>query len=47
MSNVEFSNLVTKGRHSMHAIDVVTLTRNSECVLDECLRSIYENVPVN
>lgn len=31
----------------MQAIDVVMLTRNSECVLDECLRSIYENVPVN
>ncbi len=31
----------------MQAIDVVVLTRNSECVLDECLRSIYENVPVN
>jgi glycosyltransferase involved in cell wall biosynthesis len=47
MSNVEFSILVTKGRHSMQAIDVVILTRNSECVLNECLRSIYENVPVN
>ena len=31
----------------MQAIDVVMLTRNSECVLDECLRSVYENVPVN
>jgi len=46
-SNVEFSNLVAKGRHSMQAIDVVMLTRNSECVLDECLRAVYENVPVN
>jgi len=47
MSNVEFSNLVAKGRHSMQAIDVVMLTRNSECVLNECLMSVYENVPVN
>jgi glycosyltransferase involved in cell wall biosynthesis len=47
MSNVEFSIPVAKGRHSMQAIDVVILTRNSECVLNECLRSIYENVPVN
>jgi glycosyltransferase involved in cell wall biosynthesis len=31
----------------MQAIDVVVLTKNSEHILDECLRSIYKNVPVN
>lgn len=30
----------------MEAIDVVMLTKNSEHLLDECLKSIYENVPV-
>ena len=30
----------------MEAIDVVILTKNSDHVLDECLNSIYENVPV-
>ena len=30
----------------MEAIDVVMLTKNSEHILDECLKSIYENVPV-
>ena len=31
----------------MQAIDVVMLTKNSEHLLDKCLASIYENVPVN
>jgi len=31
---------------SMEAIDVVMLTKNSEHLLDECLQSIYENVPI-
>ena len=31
----------------MQAIDVVVLTKNSEHLLDKCLASIYENVPVN
>ena len=30
----------------MQAIDVVILTKNSEHLLDKCLVSIYENVPV-
>jgi len=30
----------------MDAIDVVMLTKNSEPLLDECLKSIYDNVPV-
>lgn len=30
----------------MESIDVVMLTKNSEHMLDACLRSIYENVPV-
>jgi glycosyltransferase involved in cell wall biosynthesis len=30
----------------MRAIDVVMLTKNSEYLLDKCLSSIYENVPV-
>ena len=30
----------------MQAIDVVMLTKNSEHMLDRCLRSLYENVPV-
>ena len=30
----------------MQAIDVVLLTKNSEHVLEKCLASIYENVPV-
>jgi len=30
----------------MEPIDVVMLTKNSEHLLTECLRSIYENVPV-
>ena len=30
----------------MQAIDVVVLTKNSEHLLDKCLASIYENVPV-
>ncbi|MEM2971178.1 MAG: glycosyltransferase family A protein [Candidatus Bathyarchaeia archaeon] len=29
------------------AVDVVVLTKNSERVLEECLNSIYKNVPVN
>ncbi len=31
----------------MQAIDVVMLTKNSEHLLDKCVASIYENVPVN
>lgn len=31
----------------MNSVDVVLLTKNSEKVLDKCLDSIYENVPVN
>ncbi len=31
----------------MQAIDVVMLTKNSEHLLEKCLTSIYENVPVN
>ncbi len=31
----------------MDSVDVVLLTKNSEKVLDKCLESIYENVPVN
>jgi glycosyltransferase involved in cell wall biosynthesis len=31
----------------MQAVDVVVLTKNSEYLLDKCLASIYENVPVN
>jgi glycosyltransferase involved in cell wall biosynthesis len=31
----------------MQAIDVVVLTKNSEHLLDKCLASIYETVPVN
>ncbi len=31
----------------MQAIDVVMLTKNSEHLLDECLTSIYKNVPIN
>jgi glycosyltransferase involved in cell wall biosynthesis len=31
----------------MQAIDVVMLTKNSEHLLDKCLSSIYQNVPVN
>lgn len=30
----------------MEPIDVIVLTKNSEHLLDKCLRSIYENVPV-
>lgn len=30
----------------IQAIDVVLLTKNSEHLLDKCLASIYENVPV-
>jgi len=30
----------------MH-VDVVIITKNSENMLNECLRSVYENVPVN
>jgi len=29
------------------SVDVVVLTKNSERVLRECLKSVYENVPVN
>jgi glycosyltransferase involved in cell wall biosynthesis len=28
-------------------VDVVIITKNSESMLNECLRSIYENVPLN
>jgi len=28
-------------------VDVVIITKNSERVLNECLKSVYENVPVN
>ncbi|MGB9693800.1 MAG: glycosyltransferase family A protein, partial [Fervidobacterium sp.] len=28
------------------SVDVVMLTKNSESILHECLKSIYENVPV-
>ena len=28
-------------------VDVVIITKNSEHMLNECLRSVYENVPVN
>jgi glycosyltransferase involved in cell wall biosynthesis len=31
----------------MQAIDVIMLTKNSEHLLDKCLNSIYQNVPVN
>ena len=31
----------------MQAIDVVMLTKNSEHLLERCLESIYQNVPVN
>jgi len=31
----------------MKTVDVVMLTKNSELLLDKCLKSIYENVPVN
>jgi len=30
----------------MGSVDVVLLTKNSEKVLEKCLRSVYENVPV-
>ena len=31
----------------MSSVDVVLLTKNSERVLEKCLASVYENVPVN
>ena len=31
----------------MSSVDVVLLTKNSERVLEKCLTSVYENVPVN
>src|SRR4030067_59662 len=31
----------------MDSVDVVLLTKNSEKVLEKCLTSVYENVPVN
>jgi glycosyltransferase involved in cell wall biosynthesis len=31
----------------MQAIDVVMITKNSESMLEKCLASIYQNVPVN
>ncbi len=31
----------------MGSVDVVLLTKNSERVLEECLESVYQNVPVN
>jgi glycosyltransferase involved in cell wall biosynthesis len=31
----------------MGSVDVVLLTKNSERILDKCLTSVYENVPVN
>ena len=31
----------------MESVDVVLLTKNSEKVLEECLASVYANVPVN
>ena len=31
----------------MGSVDVVLLTKNSERVLEKCLTSVYENVPVN
>ena len=31
----------------MDSVDVVLLTKNSERVLEKCLASVYENVPVN
>ena len=31
----------------MQAVDVVILTKNSEHLLDKCIDSIYQNVPVN
>jgi glycosyltransferase involved in cell wall biosynthesis len=31
----------------MQAVDVVMLTKNSEHLLEKCLASIYQNVPVN
>ena len=31
----------------MRSVDVVLLTKNSERVLEKCLASVYENVPVN
>ena len=32
---------------NMRSVDVVLLTKNSEKVLEECLASVYANVPVN
>lgn len=32
---------------NLNAVDVVMLTKNSEHILEKCLKSIYENVPVN
>ena len=31
----------------MESVDVVMLTKNSEHLLEKCLKSVYENVPVN
>ena len=31
----------------MGSVDVVLLTKNSEKVLEKCLESVYQNVPVN
>ncbi len=31
----------------MQAVDVVLLTKNSERLLEKCLASVYENVPIN
>jgi glycosyltransferase involved in cell wall biosynthesis len=31
----------------MSSVDVILLTKNSERVLEKCLASVYENVPVN
>lgn len=32
---------------NMEAVDVIILTRNSERTLRQCLKSVYDNVPVN
>src|SRR5512139_4070724 len=31
----------------MDSVDVVLLTKNSEKVLDKCLQSVYNNIPVS
>ncbi len=31
----------------MQTVDVVLLTKNSDYLLEKCITSIYENIPVN